>query len=433
MTTATDRVFQDMLNEYITDGLLESMAIKRDYFFNTVEKDPNWKGGKIPVPFRGGDASSVEMGQLVGETDISDNQYIRGSIDGYQEVWGAMQFRHKDILDHSGKLNEDSFLSNLPGQLDDFMKYMKMVISIQIMTGPHFAKAVVNATEGADGALGKIKVNRIDRFTLKQKCTLDDDNTGQVDVYVIAIDVNAEKVTLSATRTGAALDVSAYTVAQNAKFYTPGILEAGVATNKFLSVKDCLSPATNPFTNVATGAQATLHGKTKLSYPFLQAVCIDGSTVSATNIIEKVFDGYTRVRILGKGNATEVICSLKHLGSMMKLIETQKGGFKVVEGSNKANIYGWTEITILSTAGTTLKFVGIQEMDDDVLFYMDWKAFVFRSNGLFRKRTAPDGKQYYEKRAQTGFVYIVDISLFGELECRMPGACGIMLDIPNYA
>ena len=50
---STNRTFQDMLNEYIPNNLLKEELIKRDYILTRVEKDNKWKGGTIPVPFKG--------------------------------------------------------------------------------------------------------------------------------------------------------------------------------------------------------------------------------------------------------------------------------------------------------------------------------------------------------------------------------------------
>jgi len=58
--------------------------------------------------------------------------------------------------------------------------------------------------------------------------------------------------------------------------------------------------------------------------------------------------------------------------------------------------------------------------------FMDWSALTFRSNGLFRKRKSPDGKEYFEVRAAGGYSYLLDMCLFGQLEVRKPGNCGII-------
>lgn len=418
----TDRDFQDMLNEYLPNSLLETEFVKRDYFMNKVEKDNNWKGGKIPVPFRAAGATSVKFGGLTAAGNVSKDKYIRGSIDDYQEVWGTLAFDHRDLMDHSGKVNEDSFLKILPKQVDDFIEYMKMVCSINIMAGPHFATLVGDGQAG-----GTAVVDRIDRFQLDQMFTLDDGNSSQVDVYVTAINVNTDTITVSATVGGGALDISGYTVAQGAKCYHDGILVAGTPTNKFQSVKDALLSAAN-------GGGATLHGKTKLAYPYLQAANISGVGISATNILDRIFDAATRQSKLGRNlGAIEVVMAQKHLGSVMKLIEAQKGGYKVSEGSRKASEFGWDEIEITSVSGKRLKLVGVNEMDEDAIMLIDWTALVFRSNGFFKKRTSPEGKEYFEVRNTTGFVYLLDIALFGELEVNAPTKCAIIHSVPNYS
>jgi hypothetical protein len=414
--SATDRSFQDMLNEYLPNSLLKEELIKRDYVLSTVQKDNKWKGGKIIVPFKAQGASSIKVGSLTASNDIAQSKYVRGSIDSYKEVWGSMIFNHTDLIQHDGKIKESTFLRVLPDTIEDFMEYMKHVVSVQLGTGPHFATAV----DDTNRATGRIVVDRIDRFMLDQKVSLDDDDSAAIDLYVIAIDVSAGEVTLSATRGGAAADLTAYTVAQNAKFYHDGV---STASDIFTSMRSALLSAAN-------GGSATLHGQSKLAYPFLQAVNIDGSSITASNIIEKIFDAYVDVRIKARGKATDVLMSYKNLANCMKKVELGKGDFKVKPDSEKASIYGWDEIVIMQV-GTRkyLKFVGLQEWDDDIMVFMDWSAATFRTNGFMRKRTAPDGKQYYETRTTAGYAYILDMFLFGELEVKKPGQCAIIHSI----
>ncbi len=246
---------------------------------------------------------------------------------------------------------------------------------------------------------------------------IDDDNSAALAIYVIAIDLNTNAVTFSATRGGAAANLTAYTIAQNSVFYHDGGEDSG---NHFNSLKSALLSAAN-------GGAATLHGKSKIAYPYLQAINISGAAITASNIIEKIFDAYTTIRIKARGMATDVMMSFKHLGSCMKIIEAAKGGFKVTEGSETASIYGWDTIEVMQVGSRKkLTFVGIQEWDDDVIAFMDWSAITFRTNGFVRKHTAPDGKQYYVTRSTSGYSYILDIFLFGELEVKKPTNCGII-------
>jgi hypothetical protein len=121
--------------------------------------------------------------------------------------------------------------------------------------------------------------------------------------------------------------------------------------------------------------------------------------------------------------------SYRNLGFVLQNLESSKGSFNVVPGSQKTSVYGWTEIEIGGVKGM-LKIVGVQEMSDDIIIFMDWRAAKFHSNGFFRKRIAPDGKHYFEDRATDGYKYLVDMFLFGEMVVSRPSYCGIMHSIP---
>ncbi len=419
MSTARD--FQSMLNEYLPLELLKAEMQKRDYLLQKADMDDGWKGGDLIVPFEGQNASSVEFGQLADQSDVSKYKYVRGKITNQPEVWGTMRFEHRDLMEHDGKIPEKTFLKILPGQIDDFLTYVKMATSVNMMNGSNFATFTVDGTVG-----GVIEVDRVDRFALDQKLSIDDNNSAPLTVYVIAIDINGGTllngaITVSATRGGAAADVSAYTVAQEAKCYHPGAQGAS-----FTSLKGQLL-------SLANGGTTQLFGQTKTAYPYLQAVQIDGTAVSASNLLAKIFDGYTRRQILGKAGALpEVLMSLKHFGSAMKIIETQKGGFNIIPGSRKVSQYGYDVVEIGSVSGTSLKLVGIQEMDNDAIMYLDWSTIKVYSNGMFKRRTAPDGKQYFEVRATSGYSYILDHCFFGDVACISPWKNAIMFGIPNY-
>jgi hypothetical protein len=412
---ATVRSFQTMLNEYLPNKLLKEELIKRDWVLTNVQKDDSWYGGRLIVPFKAAGASSVRMGGLTAANDIAEDQYVRGFINDYKEAWGSMIFNHRDLMDHGGKIVEDTFLKILPDAVNDFMEYMKMVVSIQMGTGPAFARV----TSDAGAATGLMVVDKIDRFVLGQKVILQDTNTAAAPYYVTAINVNTNTVTLSGTRGGAAADVSDYAVAQGAQFFTDG-----AQTEAFQSIRDALLSQAN-------GGSANLHGVAKTAAPFLQAVNINGSSITATNILDKIFDGYTEVRQKAKGNARYVLMSYKHLGSILKLLDTRaEGQYQVSVEDKKASVFGWDEIVLKSVKGS-LTMVGIQEWSDSEIVYLDKTSMTFRSNGFFKKRKNPEGQEYFEVRNSTGYQYVVDMCLFGELEITKPGHNGIIYGI-NY-
>lgn len=425
---ATTRSFQDMLNEYLPNDLFKDELLQRDWYLQNIQKDNNWKGGDIIVPFQAASASSMKFGGLTSESDISEFDYVRGKIQGYKEVWGSLVFNETDIMQHDGRVNEQSFLRVLPDQIEEFMNYMKMATSINLLTGPHFAKI----TDVTNAATGVLVVDKVDRFELGMKLVVSD-NSGTAEhfeeLYVIAIEVDAAKVTLSLTRGGAFADLSGAGAAFNGvgvstsyKMYHDGICVAGVATNHFNSLRSSLLSAAN-------GGAASIHGQTKLSAPALQAVNVSGASISATNILDKLFDAWTTIKIKAKAaNPGKCVMSLKHLGSVMKAIEAGGGIHQTMAKNPKITKFGWTEVEVMGVKGA-FTIVGIQEMDDDIIAFLDMTAMTFRTNGYFMKKKSPEGLEYYRIRGASGYKLICDVCLFGEQEVRKPATCGIIHSI----
>jgi hypothetical protein len=407
---ATDRTFQDMLNEYLPNELLREEFVKRDYLLSKVEKDDGWVGGTLIVPFKAAGASSVRAGGLTASNDIAEDKYVRGEVSTQKEIWGTMVFNHRDLMEHD-KVSEKNFLKILPGAVEDFMDYMKNVVSVNLLNGAHFAKLTAAYT-GTDGLL---TVDRPDRFSIGQKVIVE----GGYTTYCVSINMNTSVVGLSTTRGGAAGDFSAgVDVALAAKLYNDGF-----STSGFSSLRAALLSSAN-------GGDSTLYGQTKTAYPYLQAINISGVAITAVNIMEKIFDALTTVRQIGRGNPSDVVMSYTNLASCMKVIEASKGSFNVTPGSQAASQYGWTEITVGSVTKGGLKLVGVQEADNDIIMLLDWRALKFHSNGFFRKRKNPDtGSEFYEIRAESGYQYILDTCLFGELVVIRPSYCGIIHSI----
>lgn len=410
---ATLRTFSDMLNEYTPNSIFKDELIARDFYLSNMEKDNNWKGGDIIVPFRGNAASSIKFGGLTAEADIAEYDYVRGKITGYKEIWGSLVFNETDIMQHDGRVNEQSFLRMLPDQIEDFMMQMKMLVSINLLSGPHFS----TVTSIADAATGKLDVTKIDRYEIGQKVQFSDGVT-TITSYVKSIDINASEVVFAATRGGAAQNLAVAGVTTSHKVYHDGILVANVPSNGFITVRQALLP-------LSQGGADTLHGQTKLAYPALQAINIDGSSITAVNLLDKLFDAWTTAKIKAKSaNPDKAVMSYKHMGTVMKLIENGgvAGIHRVVAKTPKISKYGWTEVEIVGVKGA-FTIVGIQEMDDDVIYFLDMSAMTFRTNGFFQKKKSPEGLEYYRIRGTDGYKLVCDICLFGEQEFRKPASC----------
>jgi hypothetical protein len=415
---ATLRTFQDMLNQYLPNELLRDEFIKRDYVLQKVEKDDGWLGGDLIVPFEGASASSVSFGGLTDETDISEDVLIRGVVSGQKEVWGSMQFKHRDLMEHN-KVSEKNFLKLLPGSIERFMDYMKNITSMNLLNGSHLVKTTALSTSAA----GVLAVDRVERLVIGQKLYTNE-GTPRV-CYVKSIDMAASTCVVAVTRGGTARDFSTVNLASGSKLHVDGAQTAG---NAFSSIRDALLSAAN-------GGSTTLYGQTKTAYPYLQAYNVSGAGITnstaagnAGNIMENIFKALFNVRQIGKGQPSEVLMSYKNLTQCIRVIEASKGAYNVAPGSNKANQFGWTEIEIGSVKGA-VKLVAVQEADDDVIFIMDWRGVRFHSNGFFKKRASPDGNEYYELRVPTGYTYIVDTCLFGDLIVTRPSTCGVIFGI----
>lgn len=419
----TQRSFQAMINDFLPNELLKEELIKRDYLLNKIDKDDTWEGvgsggangGSLVVAFRGAGASSVAAGGLTASNDIAEENYVRGLINTQPEIWGSMIFNHRDLMEHE-TVSEKNFLKILPDAVNDFMDYMKNVVSVNLLNGKHFATLTVDATSSN----GQITVDRPDRFVIGQKVTVNDSSNVPLTGYVSTINMNTSVILLVTSRGGSTnvdFSVANKTVANTAKCYNDGFQANGMTDLRSLLLSS------------ANGGSATIYGQTKTAFPYLQAINMNGASITAANMVEKLFGGFTITRRLGKGAPTDIIMSYNNLGIVMAIVEASKGAYNVKPGSQKASQYGWTEITIGSVTNQELKFIGVQEMDDDIVVYMDWRAVKFYSNGFFKKRKNPDGQEYFEIRGTSGYQYIIDVCLFGDLVLLRPSYCGIVYGI----
>lgn len=411
---ATTRSFSAMLNDYLPNSLLQEEMGKRMWAFQNIEHDESWLSGNLVVPFEGAGASSVQFETLPGSTDVSEDAFVRGTVSTQPELWGTMLLYQKDIWQH-GRTAEQNLLKLLPDRVDSFMEYFKDVLSLNLLNGARISKV----TDATNAATGIMIVDRVERFRIGQKVSLIDDDTSAVSVYVTAINRNTAAITVSATRGGSAYNASSFSVAQNARFNWIGAASTGIS-----SLRSSLLSSAN-------GGGSTLYGQTKTAYPYLQAINVDGSSVTAANILDKIFDAYVTVRQRGAGEPNKCLISYKNFGSVLKLLESGKGAYHQDQKSTKTSVYGWTEVVVFGPVGA-LTLVVLREMDDDIIMFLDTRPQVMKiySNGGVRKRVAPDGKEYFESRDTTaGFSYLIDICFMGDFVLQKPSTCGIVYSI----
>lgn len=405
---STTQTFSNMVNEYLPNSLLMEELKKRNWLLSNIEHDKSWKLGNLIVPFVGGVASSVAFGQLTASADIGKEKTVRGVVSTHNEMWSSMLFEAKDIMVND-KLSEQNFLKILPDQIDRHMDYMNQVLGQNLLSGKAVDKAAANGTVG-----GILKVYNPERFQIDQKVIVDDDDSVSVTGYIKTINMNTDELAIVTTRGGVtAVDLSAYTTAQNAKVYNDLQDTAG-----FTSIVDAILPA-------SAGGSASLYGVTKTDYPYTQAIAVNGSAVVAADFLKEIFKAYVLIRKKGEGKPFKCLMSFRNLGVALQNLETQKGAFNVVPNSEKAGQYGWTEIQIGGYAGV-VTLVALQEMDDDKVIFFDPSSAKLHSNGGLRKHKTPDGIEFYTVRNTTGYQYIIDTCLMGELVVQAPKKNGIM-------
>lgn len=411
---ATDATFSNMLNQYLPEPLLLDEMKKRDWFMKNVDQDDSWLGGSLIVPFLGAVGSTVTFGSLAASNDIAQESTVRGAVSAYKEVWSSMIFNETDLMQH-GKVSEQNFLHILPDALERHVSYLRGVVSQNLLTGPFVALFTANGTAG-----GLFTVSQSDRFVINQKVIFKSSAAGPTTGYIKTINVNTGVIHAVTTRGGVVdVDLSLFLVADGAEAAQDGQL-----TNGFESLR-------NQLLSLANGGSAAIFGVTKTDWPFTQAINVLGSDITAANILSKIFDAYVRIRRLGGGMPFKVVMSYKNYGSCLKALETEKGAFNVRPMSKQSEVYAWDEVEVGGFAGT-LSLIAIQEMDDDIIYFLDMKTIKFYTNGGIRRRKDPQGNEYFPIRNTTGYQYIVDHCLFGEMVVLEPKKNGILYSI-SYA
>lgn len=414
MATAVTRNadFAALLNENCPNAMLWEELVKKDYLFNKMKKDTNCYGSKTVVPFISASESSIRYGKLTAADDISSLKPVRGELEAMTEVYGSLIFSHADLVDQEGRIPESTFMKVFPGAVERMTRAMRENMSMQMLNGDFFA----TATDSTAAATGIFIVDHPERFQIGQKCQIDDSNSTGAIVYVTAVDYNTRAITVSDTRGGAAWNASAYTTAQACKFYHDGVQEQG----SFNSFRSALLSAAN-------GGSANLHGKAKVSYgSFLQAMNVSGSDITAANFLEKMFDAWIHCKTYGKCTGDTILVNLKHMGSVMKIMEDARGAYTIVKSDNKP-MFGWWETEIAaSKSGQVLKLVGLQEADFDIAPIVNFDSIVLRSKGGLKKIKQPDGSEFFTQRAETGYSYIVDLEFHGQVEFNKPGEQAII-------
>lgn len=407
---AITQSFSDMINEYLPEDLLKNEIIKNDWFLSKVQIKEGWNGGAMDVGFEEAAATSIAYGSLTADTDIAQAVLVRGSISGYKHISSSMIFNHRDLLEHSSsmKISKKSFLNLLPGKLEPHLQHFRENMSLNLLGGKKLAKGTVDATVG-----GVATFDRPERFKVGMLVEFHDSvPTASVNAYVSAVNLINGEVSFVTARGGATpVDLTAWDAVND--YY---VTHPGADSLAFAGLTEMILPA-------SAGGVASLYGKTKASYTYLQSYAVDGSSsITSSEILKPIFDAYTNHRIRFSGDARKVVMSLTNLALAMKQVEASKGAYSVVPNSEKATVY-FSEVCIRGVGGGILELVGVREMNDDVILGLDFSAFKFETNSFIKRIKDPEGKEYFAKRNTTGYQFILDHECYGELVLTAPQKC----------
>jgi hypothetical protein len=383
----------------------------------------------LKVDFVGASASSVEWNNLVDASDISEGQYVRGKVTDVRKLFGAMKFNEEDLFVLDGKLSEQSAVDKLLDTIPGFVQSMSDQVSQSILGGPWIDR---QKAAGSNSTLSTsiIEVYRPERFKAGMKVIIRDvDASSLTTGYVYKIDKNNDTITLTTARiypgdgnSPTYIDLSNATkYPLGFKIYLPGGISAGGTEYGFDTLRASLLSAAN-------GGSSTLYGVTKLNWEYTQSLNFDGSSMTATSILEDIFDAMVKVRRYSGNKTSEAWMSFKLFGLCMKILELQKGAFNQADKMD-VNAYGWQSITIQGVKGT-IKLVAINEAEDDVIMLMNPKAIKFHTYNFIQRIKDANGNMFYVSRATTGYSFITDHRLQGNFVLNDPSSCGIIYSIP---
>ena len=408
---ATTESFNSILKRYTPYKLHFETLKKTNWFVDWVEKKTDWMGSTMEIPFQASAASSFQWGALTASNDISEGQYLMGTLTNsdLKELWGSFIINNKDLTRHGGNM-EASYLKILPNLLNRFTEKMSEKVSITYFNDGAIDVATANGTAG-----GIITVQYPHRFELGEKVTIDDDDSSPVSGYVVAINVNTKQLHIQDARTGGAnVDLSGYTVAQNAKIYTPGIADVPQ------SLKSILLPA-------SAGGVASYFGYTKATYPALQALAVDGSGFTKATLLDDLYSAYYQVLDQGKGSLNKImVMPLKFMQHISAGLENNKR----YTMETKKVAYGMRHVSITGVDGVA-EFIAIRDCDPSLVYILDKEGMCLAGNSFFKRDTDANGNDFTVIRNTTGKVNIVDTAFFAALVVQAPSHQGIVYNIPR--
>jgi hypothetical protein len=382
-----------LLKRYLKEEIIEHEMKEKSYIWKNVKKENDWAGGVLEIPVQSSGLSTIQMGSLAADTDIAEYTAAVGTVSAHKELTMSAIFREADLSRLVNK--ESSYIDNLVAKIESLSKKASEQIGANLVRGA----GVLSYASANGDASGNITVPNPEYFEPKQKVTIDDDNSSPVSGYVRTVDIVTGILVIYDARTGgAAVDLSGYATANNAK-----VMVVGSDSEAFLDLKTACLPA------AVTGGSATLYGLTKASYLPLQSYYETGASYAVATLLKDLLGAFYKVRKLGRGNQSEIWVSF----GIFKNISAQLEAARQFMVADKSAGYGFSSVTLVGNEGTC-KIVGLREMPDNTAYIVDWDGLKFKGMPLKKKMYGENNQEYYVTRATTGISFITDMALRGD-------------------
>jgi hypothetical protein len=405
---AATATYGSLLKRYTPESLLENDFAKLSYIWANCDKDKSWRGGTYEMPVLEAGFNSVQFGSLASSTDIGEMTVAMGT-QTMKELWGSILVRESDLYRHGDP--EQSYLKIMPDKIEEFLKFMQEQVSVGFLAGKRICKATADGTAG-----GLITVDKPHLFRVGMKVTVDDDNSSTVNGYVTAININSGVLTIKDARaSGSAVDLSGYTVAQNAL-----VQIVGTASENFTSLKSYLLDTS---ADAANGSD-TAYGLTKANYSVLQALQKDASGWSADTILDDILASFYTFNEKRGNIFKEVWVSYGVFKNISKNLELSK---RAAIMDKKAG-YGFQSVDIVGSEGMA-KIVALREMPNDVVYFGDVSKVKFAGAEPF-KRKMYNGDEFFMVRGTDGPQYISDMALRGDFIVK-PNQWGVAYNVAS--
>ena len=92
---------------------------------------------------------------------------------------------------------------------------------------------------------------------------------------------------------------------------------------------------------------------------------------------------------------------------------------------DKAAGFGFRRVSVLSQ-DAEMTLTGLRDMDDDVMFIMDWRSLKFCGTEFFNRKRHQNNEEFFLTRDTGGYTYIVDMRFFGDLVVYAPSYNGVV-------